>query len=500
MLGVSKRGMLRETWINLVSGGDVVMALNHAKRQPYEAPKGMEKKQKDKTASTERCGTFSLERNEKALVEVVEIKKDCGGDPTCKGSMYDVRVFDDDIGTTRIMCNVKFESLEAPIEPVGPLSENDPIVGEDILVRVEANQALPISVAPARVTKVLDDTHVKVTLGYFQKGRLSRRLELTPDGSSVKMLSNQLITEEIGSTVKLKASGGTVLKGKVKEHICEEGKPPMLRVELIGEKGHKIYKVPATTYDATKTAMKSKYKAFDEIWFKARGESGKVTLNRGFVCAVVVPESKGAKQVLEVQLSHFIDAGSCDEDDTYLIDEDNVIPFMLGDIVRVSNDAIHHYHCVSEKGCNERGLGSIEDAHIDYQEDGTGKLVYDVRVSENIDVVFVDQNTGEFMTNVLLRNIDEADIQAAGKAFGDQKEYFACVNGLKHKVFFLISKCFSGSLNVRFVYITQQNVCHKFSCVLINKHYVNILGNSDIVYQFSSTIFLVINVCIFNAS
>ncbi len=117
--------------------------------------------------------------------------------------------------------------------------------------------------------------------------------------------------------------------------------------------------------------MKSKYKAFDEIWFKARGESGKVTLNRGFVCAVVVPESKGAKKVLEVQLSQFTDAGSCDEDDTYLIDEDNVIPFMLGDIVRVSNDAIHHYHCVSEKGCNERGLGSIEDAHIDYQEDGT---------------------------------------------------------------------------------------------------------------------------------
>ncbi len=36
---------------------------------------------------------------------------------------------------------------------------------------------------------------------------------------------------------------GTVLKGKVKEHICEEGKPPMLRVELIGEKGHIIYKV-----------------------------------------------------------------------------------------------------------------------------------------------------------------------------------------------------------------------------------------------------------------
>ncbi len=61
-------------------------------------------------------------------------------------------------------------------------------------------------------------------------------------------------------------------------------------------------------------------------------------------------------------------------------------------------------------------------------------MVYDVRVSEDIDVVFVDQNTGEFMTNVLLRNIDEADIQAAGKAFGDQKEYFACVNGLEDEL------------------------------------------------------------------
>ena len=138
--------------------------------------------------------------------------------------------------------------------------------------------------------------------------------------------------------------------------------------------------------------------------------------------------------MVRVELTHYIDEESCeDESSTYLILDDNIIPFKYDDTVRVSNDAIERagYKCEDISSDREdAGRGKIEDVNIEIESDVV-KLKYDVRVSIAFDVVFLDLSSGESMKNVLLKNVDEKDI-ISETIQGDPQEYYACVNGLEN--------------------------------------------------------------------
>ena len=138
--------------------------------------------------------------------------------------------------------------------------------------------------------------------------------------------------------------------------------------------------------------------------------------------------------MVRVELTHYIDEESCeDESSTYLILDDNIIPFKYDDTVRVSNDAIERagYKCEDISSDREdAGRGKIEDVNIEIESDVV-KLKYDVRVSIAFDVVFLDLSSGESMKNVLLKNVDEKDI-ISETIPGDPQEYYACVNGLEN--------------------------------------------------------------------